>query len=148
MASRPVRIGIIGTGSVARDQHAPACVIAENAELHSILSRSKDRAHDFAHEFSTGKKINESTDINGFLADPLLDAVIIASPDSLHFEHAKACLEAGKHVLVEKPLVINQQDGIEPVQLEIVAAAVTVLEDGDRSGRERLPQSLAAPLDN
>lgn len=45
------------------------------------------------------------------LADPLIDGVSIASPADMHFAHAKAALEAGKHVFVEKPLALNIADG-------------------------------------
>jgi predicted dehydrogenase len=111
MSSRMVNIGIIGTGSIACDQHAPACIAAGNARLHSILSRSLTKAQDFAERFCEAGDIQPFEDIADFLADASLDAVVVASPDSLHFEHANACLNAGKHTLVEKPLALTPEEG-------------------------------------
>ncbi|MGW4413022.1 Gfo/Idh/MocA family protein [Nonomuraea sp. NPDC004702] len=112
-----VRIGIIGTGSIARDQHAPACVEMDNARLHSVLSRSAENARDFASHFQSDERIKLFINRDDFLADESLDAVIIATPDSLHFEQARACLEAGKHVLVEKPLTLTLDQGHSLIQL-------------------------------
>lgn len=109
--SSRVRVGIIGTSGIARDQHAPACATARNAQLHSVLSRTAESARDFASTFSGDETVKEFVDLNSFLADASLDAVVVASPDSMHFEQAKASLEAGKHTLVEKPLALTPQEG-------------------------------------
>jgi predicted dehydrogenase len=117
MSSRIVNIGIIGTGSIACDQHAPACIAAGNARLHSVLSRSFKKAQDFAARFSEAGDIQPFDDIADFLADTSLDAVVVASPDSLHFEHAIACLKASKHTLVEKPLALKPEEGCRLIQI-------------------------------
>ena len=111
MAHEIVNVGIIGTGSIARDQHAPACVAAKNARPHSILSRDLERAQQFAADFSGDSNVKAYTDITSFMADKSLDVVIVASPDALHFEQAKISIEAGKHTLVEKPLTLTSQEG-------------------------------------
>ncbi|MFF0869911.1 Gfo/Idh/MocA family protein [Nonomuraea sp. NPDC003560] len=112
-----VRIGIIGTGSIARDQHGPACVEVAGAQLNSVLSRTAENADNFASSFVLDRKVKSFIDRDAFLADDSLDAVIIASPDSLHFEQAKACLEAGKHVLVEKPFALTLDESLALIQL-------------------------------
>ena len=50
------------------------------------------------------------SDVREFLADPEIDAVIVATPDALHKEHAIAAMRAGKHVLVEKPMALTRRD--------------------------------------
>lgn len=56
------------------------------------------------------------TSLDTFAADPNIDAVIITSPDKLHSTHAIACLRAGKHVLVEKPMATSIADAQAMIQ--------------------------------
>ena len=69
----------------------------------AVLSRDAERGRAFALE-SGAPSARVHTDLADFVADPAIDLVIICSPDRLHFEHAMACIEAGKHVLLEKPM--------------------------------------------
>lgn len=61
--------------------------------------------------------VRQTTDLQEILADSEVDAVAIATPVHMHFPNAKACLESGKHVLVEKPLASSVQQGEEMVRL-------------------------------
>lgn len=111
----PIRFGIIGTGRIADNAHAPALSQAEGAVLWSVLSRDGVRATAFAQKHGAQAKGAVHTDITSFLADPDLDAVIITSPDNLHAEHIIACAKAGKHVLAEKPLTVTRQQAHDVV---------------------------------
>jgi predicted dehydrogenase len=55
-------------------------------------------------------------DIDAFLDDPLLDAVLIATPTASHFEPAMKCLARGKHVMVEKPMSLNATEALQLVE--------------------------------
>jgi D-galactose 1-dehydrogenase len=88
------RIGIIGLGKIAHDQHLP--VIAKNPdfELAAIVSR-RGLTVDGVPTFSTAEHM--------YAALPDLDAVALCTPPGAHFEGARDALSAGKHVLLEKP---------------------------------------------
>lgn len=103
-------IGIIGTGRIANDQLAPALKNVKNARFWSVLSRDKQRAESFAQQHGAMAQHNAFDSLASFLADPSLDAVIIATPDGLHAQHAIACARAGKHVLLEKPMATTIED--------------------------------------
>jgi predicted dehydrogenase len=107
---REVRYGLVGTGSIADDAHAPALDAATNSCLWSVLGRSCDRAEKFARKHHARGPKPATCSLGEFLDDKALDAVIITVPDRLHFEYAKAALEAGKHVLIEKPMVTSAVD--------------------------------------
>ncbi|MEZ6194140.1 MAG: Gfo/Idh/MocA family oxidoreductase [Planctomycetota bacterium] len=106
-----IEIGIIGTGSIADTSHGPALGKLRGARLWSVLSRDRERAFAFAARHGAAAEQPAFGDLESFLADPRLDAVIIASPDRRHAEHIVAAARAGKHVLVEKPMVISEEEG-------------------------------------
>jgi 1,5-anhydro-D-fructose reductase (1,5-anhydro-D-mannitol-forming) len=99
-----VRFGIIGTGGIAEHGFGPAIAKVPGAELWSVLSRDRGRGASFAGRHGARAPAPAFTDEAAFLADPRLDAVIIASPDRLHAEQAVRAAQAGKHVLCEKPM--------------------------------------------
>lgn len=96
-----MNMGMVGTGSIA---HTMAKEFARLTTMPvvAVYSRSADTGVAMAHEFHIPKVY---TKYNEMLADPEVELVYIATPNSLHFEQAKAALLAGKHVLCEKPIV-------------------------------------------
>lgn len=102
---RPVNWGIIGPGKIAH-KFATALAGIGNARIHSVASRSIDKADLFARKFSIPKVYGKYSDI---LNDPELDVVYIATPHSLHFESSMMCIEKGVPVLCEKPITINHR---------------------------------------
>ena len=105
-----INIGIIGPGRIANDVLAPAVSQVEGAALWSVLSRDLTRATAFAETHNAQSPNPAYTDLKQLLADPELDAVVIATPDKMHAEQVIACAEAGKHVLVEKPMATDVAD--------------------------------------
>lgn len=105
-----IRLGMIGTGSISRDALTPAISEVKGAELWSVLSRDKRRASKFAKDNNAASKRPGYDDIDEFLADPDLDAVIIATPDGVHASQTIKAAKAGKHVLVEKPMATSTED--------------------------------------
>lgn len=102
-----LRVGLIGPGSVADRFLIPALNTLPNAVFWSVVSRDKSRAEDFARRHGAKSPTPAHTTIADLLADKELDAVIIATPDGLHAEHAIAAARAGKHVFVEKPMATS-----------------------------------------
>ena len=101
---------MIATGGIAETALAPAIARAAGAELWSVLSRDARRARDFAERHGAASSEPSHTDLDALLADPALDAVLIASPDGLHAEQCIAAASAGKHVLCEKPMATTAAD--------------------------------------
>ncbi|MDF1567485.1 MAG: Gfo/Idh/MocA family oxidoreductase [Spirochaetaceae bacterium] len=95
--------GILSTGEMAGNM-AAAFSFQSRARLHSVVSRSLERAAAFGARHRIERQFS---DLNTFLSDPDLDVVYIASPQSEHFTEILSSLEAGKHVVCEKPLAIN-----------------------------------------
>ena len=107
---RSLRIAMIATGGIAETALAPAVNAAAGAELWSVLSRDAGRARDFAERHGAASPRPAYTDLDALLADPDLDAVIIASADALHADQCIAAAGAGKHVLCEKPMATAAAD--------------------------------------
>ena len=106
-----LRFAMISTGRIAGNQLAPAVAEAEGACLWSVLSRDRERAADFARRHGAASPSPAFDDLGALLADPALDAVIVASPDRLHAEQGMASARAGKHVFMEKPMVTGRSEG-------------------------------------
>ncbi|MFV0416914.1 MAG: Gfo/Idh/MocA family protein [Chthoniobacterales bacterium] len=102
MSKSTVNFAIIGTGSIA-DFHAAGIKDAKDTRLHSVFNRSFDKAKAFAEKHQT----RACSSLEELLSAPELDAVCITSPSGTHAEAAVAALNAGKHILCEKPLDIS-----------------------------------------
>src|SRR6266487_99753 len=92
--------GILGTGNIAR-QFCKGVKTSERGMLMAVGSRSAGPAAEFAGQFGV---LNSYPTYDQVLKDPQVDAVYISLPNSMHCEWAIKALEAGKHVLCEKPL--------------------------------------------
>lgn len=103
-----VRWGFIGAGYVAGRAMAPAVHAASGASLHAVASRDAKRSAELEP-----KVVHES--YRALIEDPNVDAVYISLTNVQHKEWVVAALEAGKHVLCEKPLALNA-DEVRTVQ--------------------------------
>ncbi len=99
-----VGFAIVGCGMIARF-HARALAEVPGARLITLVSRSRNSAAKMAAEL--GLKCDLSTDLHAVLGRPDVHAVIITTPSGAHLEPALAAAQAGKHVVVEKPLEIT-----------------------------------------
>lgn len=108
--AKTIRVGLIGPGSIADERLIPALAKIAGAVFWSVLGRDRQKAEKFAEKHGAKATQAAFSDLGTFLADPELDAVIIASPDKLHAQQAIACAKAGKHVFVEKPLATSAKD--------------------------------------
>jgi len=106
----PLRVAMLGTGGIANEFLAPALARCNGTKLWSVLSRSRQTAQSFAerHGALAAKPAFDSLD--ELLADPALDAVIVATPDRVHAAQVIAAARAKKHVLCEKPLATSVEE--------------------------------------
>ncbi|MFT5507574.1 MAG: putative dehydrogenase [Hyphomicrobiaceae bacterium] len=102
-----LKIAMIGTGRIAENKLLPALSNTKDAVLWSVLSRDKARAGETAAKFGAQSSNAAHDNLDAMLADPELDAVMIATPDKLHSEQAIAAARAGKHVFCEKPMTTS-----------------------------------------
>lgn len=108
-----VRIGFIGAGWWATSNHLP--ILAERADVELIaICRLGRRELELVRD-RFGFRV--ATEDYRELLDQPLDAVVVASPHHLHYPHARAALERGLHVMVEKPMALNAADAWDLVAL-------------------------------
>lgn len=100
-----IKYGVIGSGWIA-ESFVKGAQTVEGMCFAAMYSRTYEKGKEFAENFGCEKVY---TDINEF-AKSDIDAVYIASPNSLHFEQSKLMLENGKHVLCEKPITITPDE--------------------------------------
>ena len=99
-----IRLGVIGTGRIAH-RMIPESVLVSGVIVTSVYNPHEESAKRFAEEFELQAAYSEM--------DPFLDsvdAVYIASPHETHFDYAKTALQAGKHVMCEKPLTLSKRE--------------------------------------
>jgi len=107
MTSKKVRYGIIGFGGFAERALGPALQSAANSELVAIHKRSLADARQKARELSVPLAFGTARDL---VAHPDVDAVFVASANADHCEHTIIAAQAGKHVLLEKPMAMSQRE--------------------------------------
>jgi predicted dehydrogenase len=122
---RRLRIGVLGCGPIAQAAHFESCTKARNAELYAICDVADDLRERMA---ATHAPQRQYADYARMLADPEVEAVIIATSDAFHVPASIQALQAGKHVLSEKPLGVTVE---EVIALQAaVAASGKVLQVG------------------
>ncbi|MHA3979825.1 Gfo/Idh/MocA family protein [Halovulum sp. GXIMD14794] len=95
-----IRVAILGAG-IGQSHLAAYAVLRERFEVRTVCDIDAERAG----QMVKGTGIRVETDLNAVLADPEIDLVDVCLPPHLHFSVSKAAMEAGKHVICEKPLV-------------------------------------------
>src|SRR5205807_6660812 len=104
---RLLRIGVLGCGPIAQFAHFDALRKARNAELYAICDVADDLLARMAAIHEPRKTFS---DLDAMLADPQVEAVIIATADQYHVPLCSKAIAAGKHVLVEKPLGVTIEE--------------------------------------
>ncbi|MEM7110821.1 MAG: Gfo/Idh/MocA family oxidoreductase [Chloroflexota bacterium] len=99
-----VRVGIIGTSWWTEVMFLPSLNSHPNAEIVAICGRNRARGELLAQQYGIAEVYS---DYQAMIQQAPLDAVVVASPDDLHFPMTMAALEAGLHVLCEKPLALT-----------------------------------------
>lgn len=99
--SPTLKVGVLGCGPIAQAAHFESCTKARNADLYAICDVAPDLLERMAW---THKPERTYSDYAAMLADPALEAVIVATADAFHVPASILALQADKHVLCEKPL--------------------------------------------
>ena len=99
-----MKFGIIGAGMIGQF-HAKAITAMTGGELHSVFDLREEAAQKLAEEYGA----KAYSDIDAFLADPELEIVTVGTPSGAHLEPSLAALNAGKHVICEKPLEVTTE---------------------------------------
>lgn len=102
-----VQWGVLGASSFARDNTAPAIHAAKGANLAALATSRLEKAAGFQ---AYAPDIEVVTDYDAMIADPKIDAIYIPLPNHLHVPWTIKALEAGKHVLCEKPIAMQAVD--------------------------------------
>lgn len=105
--ARRLRIGVLGCGPIAQAAHFDACRKASNAELYAICDRAGDLLDAMA---AIHRPRTTYREYDAMLADPQVEAVLVATADQYHASLCRRALAAGKHVLVEKPLGVSVEE--------------------------------------
>ncbi|MBB6454952.1 putative dehydrogenase [Salirhabdus euzebyi] len=107
-----IRFGVIGTNWITT-RFLDAASNIEDFSLVAVYSRTEQKAEEFAEKHGATLTF---TSIEKFAASKEIDAVYIASPNSFHAEQAIICMNAGKHVMCEKPLASNVKEVVKMVE--------------------------------
>jgi scyllo-inositol 2-dehydrogenase (NADP+) len=113
----PIKVGLVGYGISAKVFHAPFIATNNNFQLVSVVERHKQESKDKFPNVQVVRSIEE------LLQNAAIDLVVITTPNETHFPYAKAALEAGKHVVLEKPVTNTSEE------------AKQLLEIANRSGK-------------
>ncbi len=105
-----LRVGVLGAGQIAQAAHFESCTKAVNADLYAICDVADDLRERMVITHGAEKSYN---DYDRMLADPNVDAVIIATADAFHVPASIRALEAGKHVLCEKPVGLTVEEALD-----------------------------------
>jgi predicted dehydrogenase/threonine dehydrogenase-like Zn-dependent dehydrogenase len=103
-----VRVALVGAGGFAQGSHVPNLLkLRDRFELRAVVSRTGSTAKAVADR---AEAAYATTDLDEVLGDPEIDLVLISTRHDLHAEQALRALHAGKHVFVEKPLALNEDE--------------------------------------
>lgn len=117
-----IRMAVVGAGGFAKGMHLPNLLgLGDRYRLQAIVSRSGHNAQAAARQFGAAYA---TTDFQAVLTDPEIDAVLISTRHYLHAGMVLAALQAGKHVLVEKPLALSA------AEMKEIADFFSAAEDG------------------
>lgn len=96
-----LQVGIIGFGRIG-NEHAGWIGASGNATVARVFDPTPQR-----RDLARSKGFATADSLDALLADWSIDAVLVSTPTSMHFDHATAALHAGKHVMVEKPMALD-----------------------------------------
>lgn len=127
-----MKLATIGRGFIV-DRALSAIQNIPEIQLEAVYSRSMDEAEQFAKRHNSPKAYD---DLDRMLADEEIDVIYIASPNTLHYPQAKKALEAGKHVILEKPFVSSYEQAKELFDLAeknnvMIFEAITTIHTGN-----------------
>jgi scyllo-inositol 2-dehydrogenase (NADP+) len=115
-----IRAGLIGFGLGGRVFHAPLLSSVAGVELAAVVERTTNRAAERYPEVTTYRSVND------LLADSSIDMVVVTTPNDTHFQYARQAIEAGKHVVVDKPVCLTSGEIAQLIALASAKGLVLV----------------------
>lgn len=98
---KKIRTALVGYGSVGEKMHAPLISVCDELELVAVVERSQERSKEKYPDVQIFRNLED------LLEADAADLIVIVTPNEFHFPFAKMALEAGKHVVVDKPVTIH-----------------------------------------
>jgi predicted dehydrogenase len=138
-----LRIGVLGAARILRQALIAPARSVEGVVVHAIAARDADRARAVAERFHI-PRVHESYE--ALLADDTLDAVYVPLPSALHARWSAAALDAGKHVLVEKPFT-SSLDAAEALAAHAARHPELILAEAYHTGHHPIMSDLRTILD-
>ena len=108
---QPIKTALLSYGMSGKLFHAPFLHTHPGFQFYAIWERSKNLAQERYPDVKTFRDLDE------LLNEPEVELVVVNTPNYTHYEYTKKALEAGKHVVVEKPFVVNAEEGEELIAL-------------------------------
>ena len=105
---KKIRWGILGAGGIADRRTMPGMQLAPYARIVAVMEVDPEVAEGLRRKYGADRCYTEDV---ALLADPEVDAVYIASPVAFHARQAMLAADAGKHILIEKPLALSSREG-------------------------------------
>ncbi|HEO8420891.1 TPA: Gfo/Idh/MocA family oxidoreductase [Yersinia enterocolitica] len=105
-----LKVGIIGCGGIAKGKHLPSLAKLDTVEVVAFCDFYRERAEELAAEYG-GKGVKVYADYHELLKDSSIDVVHVCTPNNYHYDVTIAALEAGKHVMCEKPMAKTAAEG-------------------------------------
>src|SRR5262245_4574566 len=102
-----LRVALVGAGNLARWAHLPSLKKIPNVSLHAVCSASGARGNTYARRFGASYFCSNYEEL---LKDPEIDIVMILTRNQYHYSQALKALHAGKHVFVEKPMALTEEE--------------------------------------
>jgi predicted dehydrogenase len=111
MSHAPIRSALVSFGISSRTFHAPFLHLLPEFSLDAVLERNGKKGAEKYPSIVTYRTMDD------LLKDDRIELIVITSPNDTHFPYAKAALEAGKHVVIEKPFTIRSSEAFELCRL-------------------------------
>ncbi|GHB29820.1 oxidoreductase [Mongoliitalea lutea] len=99
-----IRVGLVGYGSVGEKFHAPLISVCPGMELTAVVERKSNRSQEKYPDVTVYRSLED------LLEADAADLIVIVTPNEFHYTQAKLALEAGKHVVVDKPVTVHSHE--------------------------------------
>ncbi|MCI8319491.1 MAG: Gfo/Idh/MocA family oxidoreductase [Dorea sp.] len=139
---RKVRWGVLGCAQIAKVRTVPGLLKASNAKLYAVASRGAKKAEELKNRFGAEKAYGSYEEL---LSDEKVEAVYIPLPNSMHFQWVERAAKAGKHILCEKPLALDEEQAA--AMFEICAENHVLLMEAFAFRHAPLVQKVKALID-
>lgn len=122
-SKQKIKLGIIGTGNIGR-VHLTEFSKTDHVEIHAVTDTFIQSAKDAAQQYGVSK-VHDSAE--ALIQDDAIDAVVVAVPNQYHAAIAVQALQAGKHVLIEKPMAINLEEAKQIVRAQRESGTIVMI---------------------